>query len=71
MGAGKSLSEWAHTSSHLALHANIHRNPRTSKRFTPDDFNPLTPRRRGRIGVSVSVAQLADEIMACAAQRNR
>jgi len=37
---------WSHTASLMALIANIHRDPKKGKRFTPDDFNPR-PRKVG------------------------
>jgi len=38
---------WSHTASLMALIANIHRDPKKGKRFTPDDFNPRPPRKPG------------------------
>lgn len=40
MGEGRSRSMWAHTSALLAMEANLHRDPKKSRSFKPDDFNP-------------------------------
>ncbi len=40
MAEAKSKDNWQHTSSVLALLANINRDPKKQKAFTPDDFNP-------------------------------
>jgi len=32
---------WSHTSSLMALLANLHRDTRKGKRFTPEDFDPF------------------------------
>ena len=46
MAEAKAASEWAHTSALLALLANVHRDPKKTKAFTPNDFNPLASRQR-------------------------
>lgn len=35
-------NQWAHTSSVLALIANVNRDPRKARAFKPADFNPHT-----------------------------
>jgi hypothetical protein len=37
---------WSHTSSIMALIANLHRDPKKSQPFHPHDFNPLKSHRR-------------------------
>lgn len=40
MGEAKSQQAWAHTSSVLAMLANLHRDPKKTRTYKPDDFNP-------------------------------
>ena len=40
MAEAKGKDNWQHTSTVLALLANINRDPKKQKAFTPDDFNP-------------------------------
>ncbi|MBS3735534.1 MAG: hypothetical protein KGY99_11550, partial [Phycisphaerae bacterium] len=44
---GRSRHDWQQTASVLAMLANCHRDPKKSKPFQPDDFNPHAPRQRG------------------------
>lgn len=70
MAEGRSRVAWGHTSSVLCLIANVNRDPRKSRAFTPDQFNPHRQPRR-RKGKSVTVAALADDIMSLAGNRKR
>jgi hypothetical protein len=40
MGEARSEQAWAHTSSVLALLANLHRDSKKTRAFKPADFNP-------------------------------
>ncbi len=40
MAEAKGKDNWQHTSAVLALLANINRDPKKQKAFTPEDFNP-------------------------------
>jgi len=40
MAEAKGKDNWQHTSTVLALLANINRDPKKQKAFSPDDFNP-------------------------------
>jgi len=40
MAEGLGQERWGHTSALMALIANANRDPRKSKTFKPDDFNP-------------------------------
>jgi hypothetical protein len=40
MAEGKGIEAWGHTAAILALLANIHRDPKKSRAFSPADFNP-------------------------------
>jgi len=43
MAEGRCKERWRHTSSMLALHANINRDSKKrASPFTPDDFNPYS-----------------------------
>jgi len=46
MAESKQKEAWSHTSSIMALTANCHRDPKKTRRFRPDDFNPFAARRR-------------------------
>ncbi len=40
MAEGRAKDQWQHTSSLLALIANVNRDPKKTKEFKPSDFNP-------------------------------
>ena len=40
MAEGRAKDAWQHTSSLLALIANVNRDPKKTKLFKPSDFNP-------------------------------
>ena len=40
MFEARSRDDWEHTGAMLAMTANVNRDPRKGKAFTPDDFNP-------------------------------
>jgi hypothetical protein len=63
MAEGRSAFLWNHTSSLLALTANVNRDPKR-KAFTPGDFNPHDKSKREE--QTISVEQLTREIMAIA-----
>ena len=50
MAEARGRDNWQRTSAVLALLANIHRDPKRSGLFKPDDFNPYTRRRPARLG---------------------
>jgi hypothetical protein len=41
MAEGRSKEAWNHTSSMMALMANVNRDPKKGRAFTPADFNPF------------------------------
>ena len=55
MGQERQRDQWAHTSLVLSVLANIHRDPKKSHRFSPDDFNPFSNRKPPgpKAGVSI------------------
>jgi hypothetical protein len=56
MGEARSQQAWAHTSSVLALLANLHRDPKKSRAYKPGDFNPHVRRKPvtiQKVGISV------------------
>lgn len=63
MARGKSRGLWQHTSSVLAILANVHRDPRRTKAFKPSDFDPTTTRRRrgGGIGREQFISAIVAE----------
>ncbi|HOQ06142.1 MAG TPA: hypothetical protein PLX18_12700 [Anaerohalosphaeraceae bacterium] len=49
MSEGRFESQWAHTSSIMALIANVNRDPKKGRVFTPDDFNPYARKKTDRV----------------------
>jgi len=47
MAEGRGRDEWGRMSSLLALLANVNRDPRRTRAFTPADFNPYEARPSG------------------------
>ena len=45
MAEGRARERWTHTSWLLAMMANVNRDPKRSRVFHPDDFNPYARRR--------------------------
>jgi hypothetical protein len=45
MADGRGRAEWGRMSSLMALVANINRDPKRTRAFRPDDFNPYAERR--------------------------
>jgi len=45
MAEGRGRDEWGRMSSLLALVANVNRDPKHTRAFTPADFNPYEVRR--------------------------
>ncbi len=51
---GKQRHDWSIASAVMALVANIHRDPKRSRRLNPSDFDPFAKRQRPiKVGVSV------------------
>ena len=40
MAEGRSRSQWGHTAALLAMLANTHRDPKKTRAFRPEDFDP-------------------------------
>ena len=56
MGEARSQQAWAHTSSLLALLANVHRDSKKTRAYKPADFNPhvrKSPLTIPRVGINV------------------
>jgi len=58
MAEARGRAAWAHTSSIMALVANVNRDPKKTRAFRPSDFNPYaersprgTPLTAGNIGL--------------------
>lgn len=50
---GKQQTTWQHTSTVLAMIANVNRDPKKTATFKPDDFNPFAPKNAGTSKVSI------------------
>lgn len=53
MAEGRSREAWGHTSHLLCLIANVNRDPKKSRPFRPEQFNPHAAPKRVRRRVSV------------------
>jgi len=49
MAEAKVREQWSHTSMLLALTANVNRDPKKTRAFSPTDFNPLEAGKRNRV----------------------
>jgi hypothetical protein len=59
MAEGRCQESWGHTSSLLAMLANVHRDAKKSKAFKPTDFNPYTRKTDTKIeNVGVDVLKM-------------
>ena len=47
MAEARERAAWSHTSAIMALIANVNRDPKKTRPYKPDDFNPLARRRDG------------------------
>ena len=47
MAEGRSRSLWGHTAALLAMLANTHRDPKKTRAFRPEDFDPHGKASRG------------------------
>jgi hypothetical protein len=59
MAEARAQHTWAATSSVLAMLANVNRDPKKTRPFSPSDFNPLIERNR----VSERVLQVGIEVL--------
>ncbi|MBI1373636.1 MAG: hypothetical protein GC159_12980 [Phycisphaera sp.] len=68
MAEGQGHERWAHTSMICALIANVHRDPKKQRPFTPDDFNPYATRkqRTGSSGDAIEVNESTIGLMRAA-----
>jgi hypothetical protein len=55
MAEARSRDAWAHTSTLLALLANVHRDPKRTAAFKPADFDPHHQRQRPAAKVNIDV----------------
>ena len=69
MTEARSQDLWGHTSSVLALIANVNRDPKKSRPFSPKDFNPHAARRKK--AAPLSVDRLANDIMKLGGNKSR
>ena len=55
MAQGNSEALWSHTSTVLAMIANVNRDPKKTRAFKPDDFNPHArkPVVRGKADITI------------------
>ena len=58
MAEAKGRDAWAHTSTVLALIANVNRDPKKTPAFQPADFDPYRPRRSSRVDAKTGFEML-------------
>lgn len=58
MVEARQRDNWTHTSAILALTANINRDPKKTKVFQPDDFNPFVAQQRKHEADHVSLEEM-------------
>ena len=59
MAESRLEQEWEQTSSVLALLANVHRDPKKGRRFSPADFNPFAPKTApARAGIPITAENI-------------
>lgn len=54
MAEAKGRDDWAHTSSLLAMLANVNRDPKKQRPLKPSDFNPYEPRSSTSQGIPLN-----------------
>lgn len=60
MAEGRSRALWGHTSAILTILANAHRDPKRSKAYVPDDFNPHVRSKSDEVLPKVKITSLKD-----------
>jgi hypothetical protein len=58
MVEGRSRALWEHTAAHLAMHYNIHRDPKRTRPRTAQDFNPHCRRSRQPSGIPLTAENI-------------
>lgn len=54
MAEARGRDQWTHTSSVLALIANVNRDPKKTRPYKPSDFNPYEARRSTAAGIPIT-----------------
>jgi hypothetical protein len=64
MGEARSRQLWAHTSTLLAMLANVHRDPHKTRAYKPAEFNPHVRRteKLPRVGVTALKQVFVDRV---------
>jgi len=60
MAEGRCREHWNHTSAILAMLANVNRDPKKSRAFKPDDFNPYVNEKVARLSKKEGFKLLKD-----------
>lgn len=63
MANGRHKSDWQHTASILCILANINRDPKKSRAYKPQDFDPTVKRSRRSKGRAISFSKFVDDFM--------
>jgi hypothetical protein len=67
MAAGRQAADWQRAAASMALIANIHRDSRSGRAFTVDDFNPYRERAGGArpaVDAKVKLKDVKDILLA-------
>ena len=62
MAEARAKDNWAHTSCVLAMIANTSRDPKKTRPFKPDDFNPFSRRRRTGMRLTADNVRVLKEV---------
>ena len=71
MAEGRARERWTHTSWLLAMMANVNRDPKKSRVFHPDDFNPYAERRPRGIPITAGNIGLLKALLKSSQGRRR
>ncbi|MBX3384156.1 MAG: hypothetical protein KF864_11680 [Phycisphaeraceae bacterium] len=57
---GRQRHDWSIASSYLSVIANLHRDPKRSRRLKPSDFDPFAQRSHAQRPITVPISVLKD-----------
>ena len=63
MAEGRSRETWEHTSAVLAMIVNVNRLKKTSRKFTPLDFDPYAAEKKRDAGDSLTVGTVGLDVL--------
>ena len=70
MAESRGRDSWAHTSSVLAMIANVNRDPKKGRVFRPDDFNPYAGGPKTSVPITTNSIGLLKTVFVNNTERN-